>query len=181
MICAGRIRLGWAHDVVTFVCHMFMHFSCIRTNFVSILLILNCVWCFFACLSLSLFLFLSVSCFMAPKRKFILSRTLFVPRHLLLLPLLILLHPMSDSMMIKPVRTFWRTFHDAAFIWYAKSFYRIVLILTFPLLSTVGVRSHYVASWSLVPPWSYRSFTPTYIDLILQYLILSLTFEVRTL
>ena len=35
VIClyAGRIGLGWAHDVFCFTCHMFMHFPCIRTLF----------------------------------------------------------------------------------------------------------------------------------------------------
>ena len=64
--------------------------------------------------------------------------TLFVPRHLLLLPSLILLHLTSGSMMIKPVRTFRRTSHDVAFIWNAKSFYQTFSILTFPLSSIVG-------------------------------------------
>ena len=105
--------------------------------------------------------------------------TLFIPRYLLLLPPLILLHLTSSSVMIKPVRTFRRTSHDEAFIRNAKSFCRIFPILTFPLSSTVGVRSHCVAPRSLVPPWSYRSFTPICTDSIIQYLTLSLTFEVR--
>ena len=46
---------------------MFMHVSCIRTNIVSILLILNYLVLF--CVFLSLFLFLSISCLMAPKCK----------------------------------------------------------------------------------------------------------------
>ena len=70
-MCAGRIGLGWAHDVFTFACHMFMHFSCTRTIFffffISILLILICVGTFLFVPSLSLSL--SVSCSMAPKRK----------------------------------------------------------------------------------------------------------------
>ena len=60
-----------------------------------------------------------------------------------------------------------------------KSFYRIFPILTFPLSSTVRVRSHCVASQSLLPPWSYMSFTLICTDLILQYLILLLAFKVR--
>ena len=32
-LCAGRIGLGWAHDVFCFTCHMFMHFPRIRTLF----------------------------------------------------------------------------------------------------------------------------------------------------
>ena len=76
------------------------------------------------------------------------SRTLFVPGHLLLI-----LPPFTfSSVMRRPVQTSWRTFLDEAFIRNAKSSYRIFPILTFSLSSTVGVRSHFVASRSLVPP-----------------------------
>ena len=104
--------------------------------------------------------------------------TLFVMGHLLLLTPLLLTY---SFVMIKPERTFWRTSNDEAFIWNAKSFYRIFPILTVPLSSTIRVGSHCVVSWSLIPPWSYRSFTLTCTDSILQYLILSLAFEVHTL
>ena len=67
MMCASRFGLGWAYDVFTFACHMFIHFSFIRTNFVSIILILNCIGSFL-CVSLSLSLSF-VSCSMAPKQK----------------------------------------------------------------------------------------------------------------
>ena len=60
----------------------------------------------------------------------------------------------------KAHKDFRRTSHDEAIIWNNKSFYRIFLILTFPLPFTVGVGNHCVASRSLVPPWSYRCFTP---------------------
>ena len=129
---------------------MFMHVSCIRTNIVSILLILNYLVLF--CVFLSLFLFLSISCLMAPKRKSTSSWNPLHSGHLLLLLLLILLHLMSGSMIIKPVRTFQRNFHNAALIRNAKSFYWIFPILTFPLSSTIRVGSHCVASQSLVPP-----------------------------
>ena len=72
IMCAGRIGLGWAYDVFTFACHIFMHFSCIRTNF-FLLIDINCVGIFLR-VFLSLSLFLSVSCSMAPKRKSIPSR-----------------------------------------------------------------------------------------------------------
>ena len=104
-------------------------------------------------------------------------RSIFVLGHLLLLTILLLF----GSVMIKPERTFWRTSHDEAFIRNAKSFYRIFPILTFPLPSAVGVRSHCVASQSLVPLWSYKSFTPICTDLIILYLSLSLALEVRKL
>ena len=141
--------------------HMYLHFF---------IFLYWTVWCFSICPFLSLFLSL-VGLWLRPG-------TLFVPRHLLLLPPLILLHLTFDSMMIKPIRTFRRTSHDEAFIQNAKSFYRTFPILTFPLSSTVGVGSHFVASRSLIPPWSYRSFTPICTDLIIQYLILSLAFKV---
>ena len=65
---AGRFRLGWAHDVFKFACHMFIHFSCIRTFKFLYSYILPCWW-FSNCLSLSLSLFLALVCFMGPKRK----------------------------------------------------------------------------------------------------------------
>ena len=106
-------------------------------------------------------------------------RTLFMlGHHILLLTLLFL---MFGSVMIKPEKTFWRTFLDNAFIRNAKSSYWIFLILTFPLSSTVEVGIHCITSLSLVPPWSYKSFTPLCTDLIIQYLILLLAFEVRAL
>ena len=56
---------------------------------------------------------------------------------------------MSGSLMRRPSQTSHRTFYDAAFILNTRSFYQIFLILTFPLSSTVRVRSHCVASQSL--------------------------------
>ena len=76
--------------------------------------------------------------------------------------------------MIKPVKTSRRTFLDVAFIRNAKSFYRTFSILTFPLSSTIEVRSHCVTSQSPVAPWSYRSFTPICTDSILQYQFVTL-------
>ena len=68
-LCAGRFGLGCAHYVFKFACHMFMHFSCIRTFKFLYSCILSC-WCFSDCLSLSLSLFLTLVCTMEPKRKF---------------------------------------------------------------------------------------------------------------
>ena len=59
-MCAGRIGLGWAHDVFTITCHIFIHFSCIRT-FNSLCFVIDLCWYF----SLSL----QLACSMAPKRK----------------------------------------------------------------------------------------------------------------
>ena len=171
MMCADRFGLGWAHDVFNVACYIFMHFSCIHT-FIFLYFDIELFGAFlFFPLSLSLVVLWHLS------ENLLRPGTLFVPRHLLLIPL----HLMSSSGMIKPVRTFWRTFPDKAFIWNAKSSYQIFPILTFPLSSTVGVRSHCMASQSLALPWSYRSFTPTYTILTIMYLILSLAFEVRAL
>ena len=59
---AGRFGLDWAHDVFKFACHMFMHFSYIRTFNSLHYYILSC-WCFSNCLFLSLSLFLALVCF----------------------------------------------------------------------------------------------------------------------
>ena len=123
--------------------------SCIFHSYVPIfvfLLILNVFGTFPRVLSFSLSLFLSVNCSIAPKCKYTPSRNPLHFRASFSSPLLILHPPMSSSMMIKPIRTFRRTFHDVAFIRNAKSFYWTFLILTFPLSSTVKVGSHCVAS-----------------------------------
>ena len=122
----------------------------------SLLLILICVGAFL-CVSFSFSFFRLVALWHLNKNT-LRPKTLFILGHLLLhflTPLLLT----YDSVMIKPERTFQRTFHDEAFIRNAKSFYQIFLILTFLLSSIVEVGSHCVASWSLVPPWSYKSFT----------------------
>ena len=68
-LCAGRIGLGWAHDVISFAYHMFMHSPCICTLFSIYLLYLNCFGTFLIIfLSLPLFLFTLVVS-MAPERK----------------------------------------------------------------------------------------------------------------
>ena len=115
---------------------------------------------------LSLFLALITS--WHPNLNLLRPRTLFLLGHLLPLILLLL---MFGFLMIKPERTFWRTFLDEAFIRNAKSSYWIFPILTYPLSSTIGVGSHCVAPRLLVPLWSFGSFTPTCTDSILLYLI----------
>ena len=172
MMCAVRFGLGWAHDVFNYACHMFMHFHAYVPS--SLFWYWYC-WCFSVYFFLSLFL--SLVALWHLNESLLCPRTLFILGHPLhLTPLLTF-----GSMMIKPIRTFWRTFLDEAFIQDAKSFYQNFLILTFPLSSIVEVGSHYVASQSLVPPWSYKSFTSKCTDSILQYLIFSLAFEVRVL
>ena len=177
LICCVLLGLDWVEPMIFFlVCMSHVHaFSCIRTfiplySYILMYLVLFCV---------SLFLPLSFFRLVASRHlneNPLHPRTLFVLRHLLLLLTLHLL--MYGSMMIKPERTFRRTFVDEAFIQNTKSSYRIFLILTYPLSFTIGVRSHYVTSWSLVPPWTYRSFTVICRELILLYLISSLAFEV---
>ena len=69
-----------------------------------------------------------------------------------------------------PERTSRRTFLDEVFIRNAESFWRTSPTLTFPLSFTVRDRSHCVTSWSLVQPCWSRSFTPTCMVSIFQYL-----------
>ena len=68
-LCASRIGLGWAHNAISFACHMFMHFPCIRTPFHIFLWYLNCFRAFLivSFFPLSILFMLVVS--MAPKRK----------------------------------------------------------------------------------------------------------------
>ena len=148
--CCVLVGLDWVEPMmllmlhITCSCifmHMYLHFF---------IFLYWTVWCFSICLLLSLFLLLVALWHL--NKNLLCPRTLFIPRHFLLLPPLILLHLMSGSVMIKLVRTSWKTSHNKAFIRNAKSFYRIFSILTFPLSSTVEIGSHCVASWSLVPP-----------------------------
>ena len=153
-----------------------MHFPCIHTLFSIYLLYLNCFRTFLiASLSLSLFPFTLVVS-MVPKRKS--TSSLFVSGHRLLLILLLLIF---GSVMRMPERTSWRTFLDEVFIWNAKSFWQTLPTLTFPLSFTVRDGSHCVTSWSLVHPYWSKSFTPTCMDSIFQYLSFLLAFEVHAL
>ena len=113
--------------------------------FFSSLLILICAWYFYACPSLPLSLSLSIwlVCSMAPKKS--------KPT-----PSQNLLHSgasTSDSTPShvrfrdeKASQDFSKNFFDEAFIRNVKLSYQIFLILTFPLSSTVGVRSPFVTS-----------------------------------
>ena len=145
---AGRIRLGWAHDIFIVACHMFMHFSCIRT---ILFLLIDIVFgnLLLVSLSLSLSLSLSVICSWHQRRTSLLHPgTLFILGHLLLILLLLLF----GFVMIKPFGTFWRTFHGVEIIQNAKSYFQTFLILTFLLSSIVGVGSPFVTSRSPFPP-----------------------------
>ena len=112
------VGLDWAKPVMFLCCMSHVHaFSCIRTfnslyYFILILLVLFC-------LSLSLPLSLScVSLLYGTQMQIHCPKTLFVLGHPFLLLILFLLT--YSSMMIKPERTFRRTFLDQAFIRNAK-------------------------------------------------------------
>ena len=173
-LCALKFGLGWAHDVFKFTCHMLMHFHTYIPSFLFILILIVLVL-FFMSLFLPLSFFRLVASWHLNESP-LCPKTLCVLGHLLPLTLHLLLY---GSMMIKPKRTFQRTFVDEAFIWNATSFCQTFLTLACPLSFIVGVGSHFVTSWSIVPPWSYRIFTPICTKSILLYLISSLAFEVH--
>ena len=77
-LCAGRIGLGWAHDAITFACHMFMHSHAYVLYIQYILILFCCLGLFWLSLSysLSLSLLFALACFMAPKCKSTSSRNL---------------------------------------------------------------------------------------------------------
>ena len=155
---------------------MFMHFHAyIPSCFYHLILKLLGT---FLIVSLSLFLTLFASWHL--NVSLLRLGTLFLPGHLLFLLHLTLLPFMSGSVIRRPNRTSWRTFHNATFIWNAKLFCQNFLTLTYPLSSIVGVGSHLVASWSRALSWSYRNSTPIYTDLITLYLSFLLMFGVYT-
>ena len=102
--------------------------------------------------------------------------TLFIPE---LLRPLILHYLIFGSVMKMPIRHSRRTFLDEAFIRNAKSYCQTLPTPTFLLSFTVGDGSHYVTSQSPVLLCLSKSFTPTCMGLIVQYLFSSLTFKVR--
>ena len=144
ILCAGMFRLGWAHDVILVAQHMIMHFSYIRTIlfFLFILLLIGTFLLLSLSLSLSLSLF-RIVCAWHPSANSLHPRTFFVSRHLLLLILHLL---MSGSVMIKPVRTFRRTFLNVAFIRNATLSYWTSLILIYWLSYISGDGSLFVRS-----------------------------------
>ena len=102
--------------------------------------------------------------------------TLFVPRHPLLLTLLLSLF---GFVMRRPNHTSLRTFLDKVFILNAKSSCWTSPTPTYPLSSIVRDRGHCVTPRSLVHPCWSRSFTPTCMDSFILSLISLLAFEVR--
>ena len=104
------VGLDWAKHVMFLLLHITC--SCIFHTYVLSfipILILICVSAFLH-VSLSLSLFLSLVALWHLNGNLLRPGTLFVSEHLLLLPLLTLLHIRSGSVLIKPVRTFRRTF-----------------------------------------------------------------------
>ena len=178
MLCAGRFRLGWAYDEFIFACHMFMHAHAYVRSILYILIYM--LFGTFLIVSLSFFLSLPLTLVASWHLNVSLlhPRTLFVLGHLLLLLHLTPLPFTSGPVMKMSNWTSWRTFHNATFIWKAKSFYHMFLTLTYPLSSTVGIGSHFMASRSHALPWSYRSSTPICTILIVLYLSFLLVFEV---
>ena len=177
-MCAGRIGLGWAHDVFTIAFLMLMHFHAYLLYIPYILIYLN----YFGTFPIVSFspphCLVYVSASWHQNISLFCPRTLFVPGHPFLL---IILPHTSSSMMRRPKRTSLKTSLDEAFIWYAKSSCRTSSKLTYPLSFTVGDGNHCGTSQSLVHPCWYRSFTPTCMVLIFQYLSFLLAFEVRAL
>ena len=174
------VGLDWAEPMMLFTLHVtclciFMH---TYVTF-SIFLYIWIVWSFSECFFLPPHSLVYVNASMAPKRKLAPSQTLCVlrpPLHLLILPLLLF-----SSVMKMPKRTSRRTFLEEAFIWNTESFWRTSPTLTYSMSFIVGVGSHYVTSRShVLPCWS-KSFTPTCMELILQYLSFILAFKVRAL
>ena len=175
-LCAGRFGLGWAHDAISFACHMFMHSHAYVLSFHYILIYLNSLGLFWLSFSPFLSLLFTLVCEWHQKVSLLRPRTLFILGHRLLL----ILSPLLFGFMIRmPERTSCRTSLDKAFIQNTESSCQTSPTLTYPLSFTVGVRSHCVTSRSpVLQCWS-RSSTPTCIDWILLYLIFILAFEVR--
>ena len=146
-LCAGRIELGWAHDVLT----LHVTCSCIFHAFVrlfNIFFILNCFGYFLIVFFSLLLLLVTLVVSMAPKRKFTPARNSLhsgafsSSNHA----------PLSFSIfvMMMPTRHLRKTFLNEAFIRNAESSWVILLTPTFPLSFTVGKGSLFVTSPSLV-------------------------------
>ena len=146
-LCAGRIGLGWTHDVLT----LHVTCSCIFHPFVhlfNILIILNCFRAFLIALFSLPLLLVTLVVSMAPKRKSTPARNSLhssafsSSNHA----------PLSFSIfvMMMPTRHLRKTFLNEAFIRNAESSWVILLTPTFPLSFTVGKGSLFVTSPSLV-------------------------------
>ena len=148
--CCVVVGLDWAEPMMYLCLHVTCSCNFMHTYLqVSIFLYVLCYWCFFDSLFLPLFLFFALVASWHRNANLLRPRTLCV-LGLLLLLLLILPLLLFGSVMRRPVRTSRRNFLDEAFIRNTKLSCQISLTLTYPLSSTVGVASHYVASWSHV-------------------------------
>ena len=174
------VGLGWAEPMMQFLLHITC--SCIPHAYILSFQNTCYMWIALGLFWLSLFLSLSFhlrySCLWHLSVSQLRPRTLCILGHCLLLILLLLIF---GSVMRVPKKTSRRTFLDELFIRNAKSFWQTSPTLTSPLSFTVGDGSHCVTSQSLVHPCWSRSFIPTCMDSIFQYLSFLLTFEVRAL
>ena len=151
LLCVVRFGLGWAM-IFFLVCMSHVYaFSCIRT-FISLYSnILMCLVLFYMSLFLPFPFFLSVSCFMAPKQKSTLSQNPLCSRA-------------SSSFDPTPSHVWFRDekarkdFSENISKWGIHSKRQVILSdfsdTDLSLSSTVGVKSHCVASWSRALPWS---------------------------
>ena len=172
------VGLDWVEPMMLFILHVTcLSFPCIH-SFLSIYsLIFWTALGLFLLSSLSLPLSIYVNLLLwHPNGNVLHPRTLFVPRHPLLLTLLLSLF---GFVIRRPNRTSLRSFLDEAFILKTKSSCRTSPTSTYPLSSIVGDRGHSVMPQSLVHPCWSRSFTPKCMDSTTQYLISLLVFEVR--
>ena len=174
------VGLDWVEPMMFLLLHITCSCIFMHTYLTfSIFLYIDCDWCFSLSLSLSLSLYilLSISCSMAPKWKSTTSRDPFrfgasSPSNPT--PLHVRFH---DD---KAWQDFWKNFSRRGIHSKHQVIFQTSPTLTYPLSFTIVVGSHCVMSRSLVHPCLYRSSTPTCMDLIIQYLSLSLAFEVRT-
>ena len=141
------VGLDWAEPMMFLLLHVTC--LCIFHTYVPFFsFFLYYCWLVLFCFSLSLSLSLSLSffrivCAWHLSANSLHPRTFFVSRHLLLLILHLL---MSGSVMIKPVRTFRRTFLNVAFIRNAMLSYWTSLILIYWLSYISGDGSLFVRS-----------------------------------
>ena len=155
---------------------MLMHFHAYILYIQYIFVYLNCFGAFLSVSFFTLTLLFTLVRQWHQNISLLCPGTLFILGHRLFL---ILLPPLFGSMMRMPERTSQRTFLNEVFIWNAESFCWTSPTLTYPQSFTVGVGSHCVTSRSPVNPCWSKSFTPTCMDLILQYLSFILAFKVR--
>ena len=146
------VGLDWAEPMILFILHVTC--SCIPMHtFFPSNIFFDIFWTIlrlflFSFLSLPLSIYVSLLLWHL-NVNVLCPETLFVPRHPLLLTLLVSL---SGSMMRRPNRTSLRTFLDETFILDAKSSCQTSPTPTYPLSSIVGDGGHCVTPRSLVHP-----------------------------